>query len=393
MKAGPKKVIPALTGFRAVTIVWVALAHLCGETVQLFPSLKGLVSVSLNAGYRMDLLFILSGFVISYAYMTPQRGFSLSLYGHLLRARLIRIYPSYLVSGAVLVLAVILGTHWGLLMNYDHPVESLLVHVPMMQAWPYLDWDMNGWGGPTWFVSAIWFVYLFIFPCACLLVRKLRTSWIALCWVFTPLVLWLAASWIPSLHEFHRVLRASCGFISGSALLALYFHGNGVILTAQKHLDKMAVLFIAATCLIPVMPSDAAKLALNGLLVLMAPVLMAGLTDNASVTTRLLSARPVVWLGTISYALFLTHHTAQRFLSVALPAAHFTNSPFVIRCLVAATYLIVVLVSAIALHQLVEVPCAKAMKNFSFNRWANAFDRRARVVCPAAVKTITKPAP
>lgn len=53
------------------------------------------------------------------------------------------------------------------------------------------------------------------------------------------------------------------------------------------------------------------------------------------------------------------------------------------RCLVAAVYFIVVLISAMALHRLAEMPCPEALKTFSFTRWSNIFNEG---VCGNAIE-------
>ena len=305
--------------------------------------------------------------MISCAYITPERRFTLQVYGHMFRARLSRLYPSYLVICAVTVMGAVLCARFGIGTNGDFPFKAIPVRLALMQTWPGLTWAMRPWTGPLWFLSAIWFAYLFMFPCAWLLIRKLRSTWAILFWVCAPgrAVRRLA---IPSLHEFHIVLRSSGGFICGSALFALYSKRGAVLLAAQKHLDKLVVLFIGATALLPLLPSSAAQQIVNLLLLLGAPVVMAGMTGGSSLTTRLLSIRPLAWLASISFAIYLTHYQAESILHVVLPMGRFTNSPLLVKALVGAVYLAVVLVSAIALNRLVELPCAKALKNFSFTR-------------------------
>jgi len=219
---------------------------------------------------------------------------------------------------------------------------------------------------------------------------KLHSTRATLFWVFAPLAGWAAASRIPALHEFHFVLRASCEFISGSALFALYANAGAVIAGAQKHLDKTAALFLAVSLLLPVLPSDAARSLVSLLLLLAAPVLIAGLTGESSLTARWLSTRPLLWLASISYGLFLSHDIAERFLHIVLPSSRFASSPFMVRYLVAAAYLIVVLVSAIALHRLVELPCSKALNSFSFTRRPIISKGGVCVARPVPAETMTK---
>lgn len=367
-----------------MAIAWVVVAHFGDDILHLTPSLKGLVSVSASVHYRLDLLFILSGFLISYAYISPRRGFTFQAYGHMLRARFSRIYPSYLVVTILTMLAVVVGTRLGKGMEGGYPFNAIPVRLLLMQTWPYFTWAITPWTGPLWFLSAIAFAYVFAFPCAWLLIRRLRSTWAILFWVFVPLAVGFASARIPSLHQFCIVLRACGGFISGSALFALYFNGSPVILAAQKHLDKTAALFLAASVFLPMWPSSVDQQFVSLLLLLAGPVITAGLTGESSFTVRLLSTRPLAWLASISYAMYMTHYFAECLLHIVLPTGRFASSPFLLRGLVAAVYFLVVLVSAIALHRLVEVPCAKALKGFSFTRWSNVFNKGGACSGPRA---------
>jgi peptidoglycan/LPS O-acetylase OafA/YrhL len=308
----------------------------------------------------------------------------------MLRARFSRIYPSYLVVTILTMLAVVVGTRLGKGMEGGYPFNAIPVRLLLMQTWPYFTWAITPWTGPLWFLSAIASAYVFAFPCAWLLIRRVRSTWAILFWVFVPLAVGSAATRIGPLHEFFIVLRACGGFISGSALFALYSNGSPVILAAQKHLDKTAALFLAASAFLPVWPSEADRQFVSLLLLLAGPVIMAGLTGGSSLTVRLLSIRPLAWLASISYSIYISHYFAECLLHVVLPTGRFANSHFLLRGLVAAVYFLVVLVSAIGLHRLVEVPCAKALKSFSFTRLSNVFIKRGPVAGLVPTDSMTR---
>ena len=160
--------------------------HSYDDILALVPSLKGLLAVTISVGYRMDLLFILSGFLISYAYISPRQGLTLQAYGRILRARLSRIYPSYLVIYILTVIGAILCKRLGIGSLGDYPFKAIPVRLAMLQCWPFFTWAMRHWTGPLWFISAIVFAYLFAFPCAWQLVRKPRSPWTLLFWAFAP---------------------------------------------------------------------------------------------------------------------------------------------------------------------------------------------------------------
>ena|ERR1700730_5639017 len=91
--SGPKTGLhsfPALDGVRGVAAILVALFHLRNRFLGFnnFPGGDGYLAV--------DLFFVLSGFVLSHAYLPRfQNGMSPSQF---MKARLIRLYPLYIID-------------------------------------------------------------------------------------------------------------------------------------------------------------------------------------------------------------------------------------------------------------------------------------------------------
>jgi peptidoglycan/LPS O-acetylase OafA/YrhL len=440
----------------------------------LVPALSGFVAVTMGVKFRMDLLFMLSGFLISYVYIANRGKLTLAAYEDFLRLRLIRLYPVYIATSiiffflleitspalseelrlglllslgglivaymflfrrfeaalrvcgdsissrriglwpivattsllllSVVVMTMYLSAVWGA----NRAWTAIPIRLAMGQAWPWVlradrplpavvqditqtvsPWvPQDGWHRVSvWFLSALWFAYLTVFPIAWFLVRRLRKMWPMLLCVFVPVVTWLVVSQIPALSEFRMATRSCCGFLCGSALFVLYANKNRFITAAQRHLDKTLLFFLALGVLIPMLPSDAARRDVNFLLVLATPFLLAGTTADFSYTTRFLSSRPMTWLGQISYALFLSHEMSITVANLVLPFSRYTNSSGLVRVLVMLAYLAFTLTVAVAFYQLVELPCAAALKTFARRRSSGSATQASSAFAAAGGQT------
>jgi peptidoglycan/LPS O-acetylase OafA/YrhL len=431
-----QKFLPPLTGIRGLTIMWMVVFHLhntYGVVGVLLPGLNGFAAVTSGVKFRMDLLFMLSGFLISYIYIANRAKLTLQAYGGFLRSRLVRLYPVYIASfllrgflkgltsataspefriGLLLILGgflvacvlvakrieatlrvsgglmpsrrtgilltivlastLVLGStaivmHLGAVLGGNPTWMIIPTWLVMVQAWPWVP-RFGRVLGSVWFLSSLWFAYIFLFPVAWRLVHGLRSIWSALLWIFVPLIIWLTVSEVPSLEEIRFVTRASCGFLCGSALFVLYTKRSALIAAAQKYLDVTVLLFLASSVLIPKVQSEAASRDINFLLLLAVPFLLAGNTATRSYTSKFLASRPMLWLGRISYSLFMSHTISIELWELVLPCGRYANSSLLVRVLIVVTYYAFVLLAAAGLYYFVEAPWEAALNAYSARR-------------------------
>jgi peptidoglycan/LPS O-acetylase OafA/YrhL len=364
--ASETRIIRPLTGLRGLTILSVISLHLRDVFLALLPALQPYVILSLRIAFRMDLFFMLSGFILSYIYIGRQQQMNLRAYLSFLWARVIRIYPGHLATLLLLIVAVVVGRRFNIVEHAEYfPATAIPLQLTLTQAWPFASWAKLTWNYPLWFLSALWFGYLAVFPCVWKLAPKFRRSRFLVLLMFMPLFLWLALDDYESLKEFQIVLRVACEFLSGAMLYLLCARGSRFVSFAQRHLDKVSPLFLILPVIISTVPNPGTVGLINDVLVLSIPFLLAGLTQESSLTSRLLATRPILWLGKISYALFVTHALALKFMNTVLSAQRFTNSPPHVRYFVLGLYLLAVLACGIALHKLVEVPCRDLLRKLS----------------------------
>jgi peptidoglycan/LPS O-acetylase OafA/YrhL len=119
-----------------------ALAVVTGHTQDLF---GGPV---FPLGYlAVDFFFMLSGFVLAYAYGQPmESGLTVS---HFMKARLIRLYPLYLIGLAIAILAMLVeraqGIVYGKLVLYWSLLELFFLPVPGVAAFPLFPMNSPVW--------------------------------------------------------------------------------------------------------------------------------------------------------------------------------------------------------------------------------------------------------
>ncbi|MCA3701077.1 acyltransferase family protein [Brevundimonas sp.] len=352
----------ALTALRFFAAAWVAL-------YAFWPNLDIAVTPNLVAkGYLgVELFFVLSGFILSHVYLKAfgEGGFR---YGGFLWARVARVYPLHLATligvGVLGLGAVAAG------MAIDGNVlswESLPAHIFMLHAWGLA--PEAGWNHSSWSISAEWFAYL-TFPAFAFVAWRLRERPVAAVAGALALMGLLYAGF-QALAGFSLTeatfrwgaLRIVPCFAYGCALYLLHRRGG------LKHPGWLALASVAGMAL------AASLRAPDGVVVVFAGGLILALGALPNAAAGWLASRPAVYLGEISYAVYMVLVPWQ-LLAVNL-AARLTGAED--KKLHLFVWLAVVLalpiVAAIAYH-LVEHPARKALRGLADRRAARAALRR-----------------
>jgi peptidoglycan/LPS O-acetylase OafA/YrhL len=274
----------------------------------------------LNKGYlAVDLFFMLSGFVMTHVYreVFAQRVSPRS-YWTFLWARIARVYPLHLaVLG--LIAAVMLATSLaeyasggpvtGIPLTGVRSVTALIANLFMLQG---LHASTLSWNYAAWSISLEFMAYL-VFPFV--LVRVWQADARAqglLALVLFAVLAWLA--WMTG-DDFNQwdgpttLLRCLPEFLLGTLLYRAYLSpARAALLSGDAvTLTLLAVLLLALHAKGPDLL----------VIVLFAALLMA-VVSNRSRVGALLNSSPLVWLGEISYALYLVHGFVQHATSEVL---------------------------------------------------------------------------
>jgi len=303
--------IEPLTGVRAFAALWVVLHHLRPGPLSHAAIPPAIDLGVFRLGYLgVDLFGFLSGFVIAYNYAERLQAFDPARSGRYLWLRAARIFPLHWFALLLLLAARIridgfdAGVNDSLYRAGDFAKSMLMVH-----GWGFsrLSWNL-----PSWTVSAEWLCYLAFPLLAPWLVRErdgARGALLAALFVIgTALAMRAvghadfdaAADW--------GWIRIGGEFLAGCLLQRAHAAG-WARLAPWEWLGPGAVL---AAAVLSVFGSAAAIVACLALLVY-------ALAHDRGPLARLLSTRPIVFLGEASYAVYLMHWVVLRVLLHVCP--------------------------------------------------------------------------
>lgn len=369
--------IRPLTGLRGVLALWVVLLHITlalqfsGFSVaeRVSPLAERLL---LSGIVAVDGFFILSGFILSYAHareFAGTGGGASVLWDRCWRfwaLRLARIYPAHLavlaVYAALLAAGVALPAGCGNPVNRNFACDRFSLahlrdHMLLVASWG-VDPEI-GWNLPAWSVSSEWFVYL-LFPALIPLALRLGARGAA-AGAFGALALMsvLAVLFLPRFHglaDDYGLVRAVPEFFSGCCLFRVWAGGARSDLRLPL-LGSAAVMIMLAAIAFAVLPAVSAFC--------LALLILALAGERQGWMGRLLSTRPLQWLGRVSYSLYVSHlvtiEVAGYFADLQAKAVPFKTVWLGMR--VYPFLLVVTLLVAAALHYAVEAPARRWLRS------------------------------
>jgi peptidoglycan/LPS O-acetylase OafA/YrhL len=308
--------LPSLTALRGVAAFWVVLYH---YSVQCLPNLDVVPHTYLiHKGYlAVDMFFMLSGFVMTHVY---HRAFSESVRRHyrsFLFARIARIYPLHLLILVLFVATALAsrltsGATLGSLRNVplqgSESVSAFVANVFMVQG---LDASKLSWNYPSWSISVEFMAYL-LFPLALPAIwRASDKAKIAIALFLVALLALLAFLTKGNFDQWDgpiTLLRCLPEFILGTLLYCAFRAAP-----QGSFLGRDAMVFGVLLFIVFCLHFGAPDLLITCLFAVL--VLTAVL--NTGSFAALANLSPLIWLGDISYSLYLVHGFVQ-FLTTKL---------------------------------------------------------------------------
>jgi peptidoglycan/LPS O-acetylase OafA/YrhL len=283
--------IPGLTGLRGVGAIWVVCFH----------AQYGRHLPIAQSGYLgVDLFFILSGFVLSHAH--PVTRWDWTRYRTFLRTRFARIFPMHWAALAFLGLVLVIYPEVRAAMPERFRWLSFTSSIFLVQSWW---WGTPApWNGPAWSLSTEWLVSiafpLFLIPARRIIRPGLAALSCASCLIAFAVFLFVTNNHVPDVVAPRpAVIKTVCEFAAGCFLYRIY--AAGVKINAMTMLAGASLIVTGLT-----FP------ALAMLTVLGFPVLILLATQPSNLVTRALSSPVMLYLGEISYSIYLLHWIALR---------------------------------------------------------------------------------
>lgn len=379
-RSGDAYEFPTLTGRRFITLD--AMRGIAAISVMMFHYLLGTpYHIFDHAFYAVDFFFVLSGVVLTHAYVeTIRHGMRFTGY---MKARIIRLYPFYAV-GMIMGIA-LLPSYW--MLSYIvgfRPVDyvlsvicnALFLPFPNQAAVPFVrDWTMPGAIFP--FNIPAWSLFFEMLASAALFAairRRVRPEYVvglslvgltgAFLYHRTMNVGWTQATILPGL------LRTSFGFFLGVLLYKAFNLTRN--LRVVLHPLIILILTLAVLAFPPVRFVNATTMCM----VLIPVLIWLGLSTNDDVERQGI----FIWLGRISYGVYAIHFPIYRIVIFVLAgtslAREMQRSPLLTACVLAA----VVIATAHLVTSLLDEP---------LRRWLSGGSSRRRGVShPIANETV-----
>jgi len=328
--------IDSLTGLRAVAAGWVMLMHFREITptrIWKFPIVDTLIA---NGAFGVDIFFVLSGFILCHVYwgsfcsgVTADQCRKFMLY------RFARIYPVHLVTFAVmlglLAVKLIISGGGGLPERYD-PI-TIATTLTLTHAWVPGIQTPNM---PAWSISAEWFAYI-LFPALCFLLSY--SKWTQAFYVAAGFGLAFFEPLGP--NDLAHVLS---GFLVG---MAAYRAMPGVHWMKIGRFTGLFLIAVVAFWAQGPFPRV-------GIGLLLFATLIVTLADSKDLLSRFLGLRVIVYLGEISYSLYMIHWPARVVVRNGLQMLGILDT--LPPALVMGSFVLVTLMGAIASYHFVELP-------------------------------------
>jgi peptidoglycan/LPS O-acetylase OafA/YrhL len=300
--------------------------------------MPGLTLSALNGHLGVDLFFIISGFVI---FMSLERSKDATDFAV---SRFARLYPPYVVCACLTVSVIVLG-HFN---PFRLTVIDALLNLTMLnKAQGNIPIDSTYW-------TLTYEVHFYALAAiAYFLLRIRRIEWACLVWLGVALV-----ARISGFNDAH----VRYGVLLGVNFCHLFILGMLIYLVWQRRHTWLtlvtALLAFGMTFFGPTQNPGHLRIwqfvALTGIFVL-------GVWLAAEDRLKVLNIRPLVFLGEISYSLYLVHAIAGYWLIRKLESWNWIPDAAVL------STVLVAIVVATALRRLVEVPARRAIRNYYRN--------------------------
>ena len=365
----PKKnYLSSLTSLRGLAAILVILLHVNFFCFALAPW-DGSLDHFIQKGYLwVDFFFLLSGFIMTHVYA---ESFEKSIKGSFMkfmRSRFARVYPLHLFSFLCMVAFYFWYRSNFTLYPNDyiytfnvHTIWSNLLLLHSMGLYKNLSWN-----SPSWSISVEWWMYV-VFPFLLIPFRKLGgwkkififfsviAGYLFIIYYLYPLSTATNGTLDPSKPKVdvtydYGFVRCFFGFLFGMLTYELYSTGWG-----RRYLKKSIAWISAVALAIAAMTFSTPDIV--PIIFFSAIILTSVYTEG--IGKHILNLRPLVYLGDISYSLYLMHLPIMNFLLnyfKKFPQIRLENLDWTTARLYTLIYLTIVVLVSTLTYYFIEVP-------------------------------------
>jgi peptidoglycan/LPS O-acetylase OafA/YrhL len=367
-KQAHAEAIPSLTGLRGVAALWVAAYH-AGGVLLTEVHLPAIALNLLQSGWlAVDLFFVLSGFIMCHVHLQDLTSASWPETTRFLKLRLARIYPGHAVAALCWLPALWATRHildiadsGGLLSNFNG--RTLLYSLTLTNGWGFP--RSQGWNLPSWSVGSEWFAYL-CFPLLAIFIARVKSTRDYLLTIGGVLLICVLLAFLINgggqymLPESWTTLRVVSEFVVGCC-------AYGIFLSIRRRpISRLLPWGGAIICL--ALAATPHPHIFDGVFILSFAALICGLASSPTALSEMLGTRLSIYLGKISYSVYLIHALIIVGLHKLLQLAGMAGRPYWFVAI--GIYFVVVVAAGDLLWRLVEEPSRIWLRR-------NWIDRRA----------------
>ena len=376
------KHVKALTGLRFIAAILILFYHLRRLTVDVNGTIirfGPFDSITANGGFGVDIFFVLSGFIMGYVYhKTFESHVTASDFCRFIWYRVARIYPLHVITMLLMLFIYLVGKKYFSFMpttgDGPYSVASIGASFFMVHEWldsggviaklPIISNLVSNWGpfgtpnGVAWSISCEFLVYL-LFPVANYILINQRKIVNVVCFISLACIYFLLNNYW---GVFDNIIRVFFEFNLGliSFLISTAFRAKQFNLQSKTWLQNILGILVGGGLLI-LFGHGKSVFGWNYVLsVLVVSILLVVLLNERDLLSRMLGHRVLVYLGEISYSIYMTHYIVIILVSRGLLGLFpsLSDKPWLLVMLV----LFGTLISSILSYHYIEQPSRKWMR-------------------------------
>ncbi len=307
--------VPQLTFTRFIAALAIVFFHFAQELEPFTGSAMHMLLSTSNIA--VSFFFILSGFVMIVSNANKEKIDTLHFY----KKRFLRIYPIYLISTALLFVVFALA-------GASMDIDAFVLNILMLHAWiPSKSMSFNF---PTWSICVEVFFY-FLFPYIYnYLFRRFSIKYLAVFIVLIWVVSQIITDQLMYAHAHELMTKDERRFIFFFPLwhLNAFLIGNLIGQLFVQYPAKRnytVVILLCIACILLAMLFPLGFVLQNGILsIFFAPLIYFIAKDNSAIT-QLFSRKGFLFLGEISYALYMLQNPVFVWMEKILKLTHVSN--------------------------------------------------------------------